>query len=140
MKNKLLLRIASVVMLLHTIGHSFGAFTWKEAPNSTVAGVIQGMDNTHFDFFGRQVTLGLFFQGYGVEMIAVYLFITLLLWLSGTYLQDKMTRKLLPLLMALLLFFAAAEWVYFFALPAALTTVAALLTIVAYPRTATPKP
>ena len=140
MKNKLLLRIASIVMLLHTIGHSIGAFTWRDAPNLTVAGVIQGMDNVHFEFFGKQVTLGLFFQGYGVEMIAVYLFITLLLWLSGTYLQEKMTRKLLPLLMALLLFFAAAEWVYFFALPAVMATVAAVLTVVAFFRSGAERP
>jgi len=38
MRPKLLLRIAAGLMFLHTIGHSFGASTWKDAPNAAVAG------------------------------------------------------------------------------------------------------
>ena len=36
MKPKILLRIASILMLLHTAGHTMGALTWKEAPNAAV--------------------------------------------------------------------------------------------------------
>jgi hypothetical protein len=132
MKPKLLLRLASVVMLLHTIGHTIGALTWDKAPNPALATVIQGMKNEHFAFFGRQVTLGMFFQGYGYAQIGVLLLIVVTLLLCANNITDKLTQKLLPYLIAYLLFFAIIEWIYFFPMPATMSSVAAFLTMLGY--------
>jgi hypothetical protein len=134
MKPKLLLRIAAAVMLLHTVGHSIGALTWKQAPNPAVADVIRGMENNRFDFLGRQVTLAEFFQGYGIGNIFVLLFITITLWLLGGNTKDRLTQQLLPFLIVFLVCFSLTEWVYFFPMPSIMSMVAAILSLLAYRR------
>ncbi|HLX93798.1 MAG TPA: hypothetical protein VKR32_19075 [Puia sp.] len=131
MTPKLLLRIASLVMLLHTIGHSIGAITWKQAPNKTIADLIAGMESNHFDFFGRQVSLAMFFEGYGVLMILVLLFITILLWLLSGHTGNALTRKLLPWLCAFLILFGISEWFYFFPLPSIFSVLSGILCLLA---------
>lgn len=132
MKPKLLLRIAAGVMLLHTIGHTFGALTWKNAPNKAVADVIQGMESNRFEFLGRQVTVAEFYEGYGIALIFVLLLISITLWLAGGNTGDRLTRRLLPWLSAFLVCFSVTEWIWFFPMPAIMSMVAALLTIGAY--------
>lgn len=62
MKPETALRIAGGLMLLHTLGHTLGALTWKQAPNARVAAVISGMQAEHFDFMGKPVSLGGFLK------------------------------------------------------------------------------
>ncbi|MGF7079373.1 LIC_13387 family protein [Mucilaginibacter sp. UYCu711] len=97
MKAKILLRIGSVIMLLHTLGHTMGALTWKEAPNAAVKQVVDGMLNNRFDFMGRSASIGDFYTGYGYTMIGVLLLIAVLLWLLST-------QPSLPVILALGLF------------------------------------
>jgi hypothetical protein len=130
MKPKLLLRIAAILMFLHTIGHTFGALGWKKAPNAAVAGVISGMENNHFDFMGRTTTIASFYEGYGYSMIAVLLFISVLLWL----LSAEPVAKLLPLTAVFLLLLAVVEFIYFFAFAAAFSLLAGLCTLFAFIR------
>lgn len=132
MKPKLLLRIAAAVMVLHTIGHSIGALTWKQAPNKAVAEVIAGMENNRFGFMGRQVTVAMFYSGYGFALIVVLLLISVTLWLAGGNATDRMTRKLLPWLIGFLVCFSVIEWIYFFPMPAVMSMAAALLSAEAY--------
>jgi len=124
MRPKLLLRIAALLLLLHLIGHTVGSLTWDEAPNARMTGVILGMKAEHFDFQGRSVTLGEFFNGYGFSMAFVLLFLTLYLWLQSS----RPVRNLLVLSALLLLALGICEWVWFFPLPAALSLMAAICT------------
>lgn len=110
MKAKILLRVAAILMLLHTAGHTVGALTWKEAPNARVATVISGMQNEHFDFMGRSVSLGSFFDGYGLTNIGVLFLLTLLLWLLST----EPNRKFILLIGLFLLFMGIIELIIFF--------------------------
>jgi hypothetical protein len=132
MKPKFLLRLAAVVMLLHTIGHTFGALTWKHAPNNDIAGVIQAMEGNRFEFMGRHVTIAEFYQGYGIAMIFVLVLITVALWLSGEYVKDSMTQKLLPWMIGFLVCFSVTEAIYFFPLAAVMSLIAAILSLIAY--------
>ena len=132
MKPKLLLRIAAVVMLLHTIGHSIGALTWKKAPDKAVADVIAGMENNRFAFVGKQVTLADFYSGFAIALIFVLLLITVVLWLAGGNVADRMTRRLLPWLIGFLVCFSVIEWIYFFPMPSIMSMVAAILAAIAY--------
>lgn len=132
MKPKLLLRIAGIIMLLHTLGHTMGALGWKDAPNPAVKQVIDGMQTNHFDFMGRSSTLANFYAGYGYIMIGVLLFITILLWqLSATP-----VRKIAFSLAVLLLFMGVMEYIYFFPLAAVFSVLAGLVAMFAASRTA----
>lgn len=121
-------------MFLHTIGHTIGALTWKQAPNNDIAGVIQGMVSNRFEFMGRHVTIAEFYQGYGIANIFVLLLITVILWLSGEYSKDVMTQKLLPWMIGFLICFSVTEAIYFFPLAAVMSMVSAILSLIAYVR------
>ncbi len=127
MKPKLLLRIASGIMLLHTLGHTMGALGWKDAPNAAVKQVIDRMQTTHFDFMGRSSTLANFYAGYGYIMIGVLLFISILLWQLST----NSIRSIVLSLGILLLFMAVLEYIYFFPMAAAFSLLAGLATLIA---------
>jgi len=131
MKPKILLRIASVLMLLHTAGHTMGALTWNEAPNAEVAQVVKGMETVHFEFMGRQATLGLFFNGYGFINIGVLSLISALLWLLSGDSQNKLFGGITVLLGVFLLAMGVLEYIYFFAFAAAFSVLAGLCTLAA---------
>jgi len=130
MKAKVLLRIASVLMLLHTLGHTVGAMTWKNAPNAAVKQVVDGMLGNHFDFGGKSVTIGDFYAGYGYSMIGVLLLVSILLWL----LSAEPNKRFILALGLFLLFLAIVEFIYFFPLPAVLSLLAGAATLIAYGR------
>lgn len=125
---KIALRIAAILMLLHTIGHTVGALTWKQAPNVRVGIVITGMQTEHFDFMGRSVSLGSFFDGYGLTNIGVLLLLTSLLWLLST----ESNRKFILPIGLFLLFMGIIELIYFFPLAAAISLLAGICTLLAY--------
>jgi hypothetical protein len=129
MKQKILLRAAAVLMLLHTIGHSMAAFTWKDAPNSAVRQVIDGMLANHYDFMGRQVSMGDFYMGFIIIMIGVLLLISVVLWLLSNDTVGALSGQLRTVLAIFLLVLAVIEYIYFFPLPAVLSLLAGICTL-----------
>lgn len=125
MKAKLLLRLAAIIMLLHTAGHTVGAITWKDAPNAAVKQTIDSMMSNRFEFMGKQTSLASFYAGYGYIMIGVLLFISCTLWLLSTAVNVGITR----LTGLLLLFMGIAEYIFFFPLAAGFSLLAGLATL-----------
>jgi len=119
------LRIASILMFLHTIGHTMGALTWKKAPNPVVQKVVDDMETNHFDFMNHQVSLGSFFDGFGFTMIGVLLLVTIMLWLIPE-------RRFTLLIGLFLLFMGIIELIYFFPFAAAFSLLAAIFTLYAF--------
>ena len=134
MRSKLLLRIASILMLLHTIGHCFGALGWKKAPNQLVAETIAGMENNHFNFMGRSTTLASFYSGYGIIMIFVLIVVSLFLWILSGNIENPLAHRLLLPLAIFLGILAFTEYIYFFPFAAAFTAIAAICAAVALNR------
>jgi len=133
MKPRVLLRIAAVIMLLHTIGHTFGALSWKQAPDKATGLVITAMQANHFEFMGRRTSLAIFYEGYGILLIFVLLLVSILLWLLASEAGNPLTVKLLIPLTAFLLLFAVAEYIYFFPFAAffsGLAGIAALVSLI----------
>ena len=128
MTAKVLLRIASILMLLHTAGHTMGALTWDQAPNGKVAAVVAGMKAEHFDFGGRSVSLAGFFSGYGFSMIGVLLLVSFVLW----SLAAEPNRRFILLFGLFLMFFGSCELIWFFPFAAAFSLLAGLFTLIAY--------
>src|ERR1700750_3002538 len=105
MKPKMILRIASISMLLHTIGHTIGAMTWKKDPDPAMQQVVDNMISHKFIFLGSLRSIGDFYEGYGITMIFVLLLMACLLWqLSITCVKypDSAANLLLPISLGLL--------------------------------------
>jgi hypothetical protein len=129
MKRSILIRTA-VLMFLHTVGHTFGVFGSKP-PTPAIARVLQDMDQNHFSFMGRSVSLGIFFEGYGVVLIVVLLFSSLVIWWLATQTESQLGSRLLLLSFLYLTVLALLEIIYrfpyFLTVPAALCLLIALL-------------
>ncbi|MDB5131234.1 MAG: hypothetical protein JWR02_983 [Mucilaginibacter sp.] len=132
MKPKLLLRIASVIMLLHTVGHTFGALGWKNAPNTAVANVIAGMEREHFAFMGRSATVAMFYEGYGIMNIFVLILLSILLWLLSGQAANPATRGMSLLLGIFMVIMAVCEYIYFFPLAAIMSLIAGVCALLAW--------
>lgn len=132
MKPKILLRMATLFMLLHIMGHTIGALTWKNAPNASVGRVIAGMVSNRFDFMGQSVSLALFFEGYGITMIFVLLLVTICLWLLSGDTVSRLAHRLMVVLAVFFLAMSITEYIYFFALPGTLSLLAGICCFSAY--------
>jgi hypothetical protein len=129
MKPKMILRIASMTMLLHTIGHTIGAMSWKKDPDPAIQQVVDNMISHKFIFLGALRSIADFYEGYGITMIVVLLLMTVLLWQLSkicTIYPGPATRLLVPVSMGLLVI-ALIEFKYFFFLPGTLTGIAGIL-------------
>jgi hypothetical protein len=131
MNPKILLRIASLLMFVHTIGHSFGALNWKNASDAAVGRLISSMQTTHFAFMGRSATLAGFYEGYGLTMIFVLLLVSVVLWLLSTAVTEELSVRLLPLFTGFLFYLGVVEYIYFFPFAASFSLLAAVCTFVA---------
>jgi len=128
MKPRVLLRIAAVLMLLHDVGHTFGALGWAKPPNPKVGMIISGMQREHFDFMGRSATLAQFYNGYGISMIVILLFVAVQLWLLATY----PVKAMLLLMGIFLITLVICEYVFFFPFAAIFTAIAAICTWISF--------
>jgi hypothetical protein len=88
MKPKILLRIAAVLMLLHTIGHTFGTLSWKKTNDSVKQEVIKQMTSNKFPFMGATRSMGDAMDGYGFFGIVNLLLVTVILWIASNYISQ----------------------------------------------------
>jgi hypothetical protein len=89
------------------------------------------MQNVHFPFMGRQVSMGSFFEGYGIMNIFVLLLLTIALWLLSNAVDNPLTGKLLPVLTVFLLLMGISEFIYFFPFAAIITLLSGLSALAA---------
>jgi hypothetical protein len=118
-KAVLLLRIASVLALihgvLHTIGGVFGSVA--QGPMQTAA---TAMQVNQFDAMGSRRTYWEFFIGYGLVLTVKFLVETVVFWQLATLLKSY-GLQIRPLLIAFCVGYVAdafIAWRYFFAGPA----------------------
>ncbi len=109
-------------MLVHTIGHTMGALGSGMPDNPRIGEVLKGMRSEHFDFMGRSATLAQFFDGYGISMIFVLLFVSIQLWMLGGLPVKRMLVGMGLFLSAMVV----CEWIYFFPMAALFTLLAAV--------------
>lgn len=130
MKSKILLRIASILMLFHDIGHTLGHSGWKHAPDPAKQAVIDQMTGSKFPFMGASHSMGDYFEGYGYAATLALLLISAILWIvSDTSVQNNsMVRKILIVTTAILLAWGIIELIYFFPFAASFTLLSMLLT------------
>ncbi|HEY2580610.1 MAG TPA: hypothetical protein VGI43_02315, partial [Mucilaginibacter sp.] len=64
MKPKILLRIASIIILIHGIGHTLGNAGWKGTEDPIAKGVVKEMTVHQFPFMGASHSIGDYYEGY----------------------------------------------------------------------------
>ena len=133
MKPKILLRIASAVVIFHDMGHTLGAVTWRQSPDPIKQMIINQMIEHKSPFMGAMRSMGEYYEGYGYAATIALLLIGIILWLvSAVSLQNlDMVRKILIAIGVSLLLWGADELIFFFPYAAAFSLVASLLTFLA---------
>jgi len=134
MKPKILLRIASFLMLFHLIGHTFGQLGWRKADEPVKQEVIRQMTEYKFPFMGATRSMGDYFEGYGWATSIALIFFALVLWFTSGALNNNTAfiKELLVSLAICLFSWSILEFVYFFAFAGSITLLAAILTLIAY--------
>jgi hypothetical protein len=134
MTTKILLRIASMLMLTHLIGHSIGQNGWKRNDDPVMRQVAQWMTGPRFPFMGVTRSMGDYFDGYGYIASVTMVIFVVLLWLASSKVaaHGRAVRGEILVLAIALLAISGIEFLYFFPFAAIITSLSAVLTIVGW--------
>jgi hypothetical protein len=118
MKSIWLLRVASLLALLHGLLHTMGGVFGKPASGAqTVA--VTAMQANRFDAMGVVRSYWDFHMGYGLSLTVKFLVETIIFWQMASLLKAGVSLR--PLLLTFgigYIAYAALAWRYFFAAPA----------------------
>jgi len=133
MNPKVLLRIAAILMLLHAIGHTIGASTWKKTPNVEKRAVIESMSAHKFPFMGVERSMAEYYDGYGFACTLALLLITAVLWITSNVAPHSiaLVKNILFVMSFILLAWGIDELIFFFPFAAAFSLLSFLLTLIA---------
>jgi hypothetical protein len=132
MTRTLLLRIASIISLLFTAGHSMGGLKkWSPMGNNEV---LRSMTTVHFDAMGVNRSYLDFFMGFGWSITAAMLLQTVLLWQMASLARNNaaQVRPMIAAFALATLASAALAWRFLFPLPALFCLVLLAVLIAAY--------
>jgi hypothetical protein len=131
MKPKLLLRIAAILIFVHSVLHTFGFRTWKEAPDPIYKSTVDGMTGHKFPFMGAIHSLGDYYEGFGYSCSIALFLIAIVLWfVSGETIHSaNLSKKIIYAVGIALVAWGIDELIYFFPFAAIITLTAAVLTI-----------
>jgi len=134
MTTKILLRIASLLMLTHLIGHSVGQNGWKKNDDPVMRQVAHWMTGPRFPFMGVSRSMGDYFDGYGYTASVTLAILSVLLWLASSKVatQGRVVRNEILVLALGLLAFSGIEFLYFFPFAAIISCLAAVLTLISW--------
>jgi hypothetical protein len=134
MKPKILLRIASAIIVLHAIGHLFGMAGWTDAQTEEQKMVVHAMSDHRFPFMGAVHSFGDSFNGFGYIGEISLLLAAYVLWICGSASESYpvISRKLSAALFIALFAQSMLEFIYFFPLAAIMTLIASVITGAAF--------
>jgi hypothetical protein len=131
MSSKLLLRIAAVIILLHSFGHTAGLLTWQVANGDVPSEVVQKMQEVQFSFmFKNGCTMADFYSGASCCGALFLLLVAVLLWVLSNR-NEKLTIKLLWFIASAIVLLGVIEIVYFFPFAVSFCAIAATLVFIA---------
>jgi hypothetical protein len=130
MSSKLLLRIAAVVILLHSFGHTAGLLTWQATNGDVPSEVVQKMQEIQFSFmFKNGCTMADFYSGASWCGVLFLLLVAIMLWTLSNR-DDKLTVKLLWFIATAIALLGVIEIVYFFPFAVSFCAIAATLVFI----------
>ena len=133
MKPKILLRIASLAMILHLIGHTFGHLGWKKATDPVKLEVINQMTEHKFPFMGTTRSMGDYFDGFSYAASISMILMAVILWIVAGSLKETagLAFKIMVTLTICLFALSIDEFIFFFPFAACTTLFTAILTLIA---------
>ena len=134
MSRKLPFRIASVIMMLHALGHTMGTLGWKKTTDATKQSVIDQMVTHNFPFMGANHSLADAMDGYGFIGIFDLALVAFLLWITPAiqYENARVGKWIAVVLGLKLVISGVIEYIYFFPLAAIMSAIAGVLTLYGY--------
>ena len=120
MKATLLLRIASVLTLIHCVLHTIGGVFGSPKHGVEEIAVVETIKSHHFDVMGSMRSYWDFFFGYGLFVTIVLLVNSVFFWQLATLSKTNPAwmRPILGLFCLNFLVMAIVSWKYFFIAPA----------------------
>jgi hypothetical protein len=123
MTTTLLLRIASGISLLFTIGHSIGGLQkWSPMGDNEV---FKAMKAVHFDVMGAQRSYFDFYMGFGWSISIAMLMQTILLWQMASLARTNSgaVRPMIAVIALATLAGGVVAWVFIIPIPAIFSAV-----------------
>jgi hypothetical protein len=136
MNSKLLLRIASILILVHLLGHTMGHLTWDKPEDTKMAGVVTVMKGYKAEFMGADRSMADYHNGYSLMIFGLFGMSIVIIWLASGFVNDNkvIAGKVLYPIGIVYLIFGIVEYIYFFPFAAVTSFVAGLLIIAALMR------
>ena len=134
MKPTLFLRIASVLTLIHGVGHTIGGVFGSPRNGTEEMAVIDTMKAHSFNVMGSMRTYWDFFFGYGLILSILLIIEGVLFWQLATLAKTDATR-IKPIVALFSLSFvgtAIIGWKYFFVAPAVMELLIAVCLATAF--------
>ena len=134
MKPKILLRIASLAMIFHLIGHTFGHLGWKKATDPVKLEVINQMTGHKFPFMGTIRSMGDYFDGFSYATSIGIILMAVILWVVAGSLKETtvLSFKIMITVTICLFVWSIDEFIFFFPFAACTTLFAAILALIAF--------
>lgn len=119
MKPRILLRVASVLTLVHAILHTFGGLLSPPSHGPEELTVLTAMKAFRFDAMGSLRSYWDFYLGFGLFLTVTLILISVLLWQLAALVRvsPASARPLIASLFACFAAFAVLSWMYFFIAP-----------------------
>lgn len=119
MKPHVLLRVASMLTLIHAILHTFGGLLSAPSRGQEELAVLTAMKAFRFDVMGSPRSYWDFYFGFGLFLTATLVLISMLLWQLAVLVRvsPASARPLMASLCASFIAFAVLSWMYFFIAP-----------------------
>lgn len=126
MKSTILLRIASILTVLHFAGHTFGGVFGTPTPEQ--AAVLEVMKSHHFILMGSSRSYWDFHLGFGLFVSVMLLVEAALFWQLSTMVKTnpQQARPIIALFSVAFAAFAILSWKYFFIAPLVLEIIIAI--------------
>ena len=132
MTTRLWLRIASVILLLFTVGHTLGGLQrWSPMGDNEV---LRQMTAVRFDTMGASRTYLDFFMGFGWSLSIVMLLQTVLLWQMASLARTNASgvRPMIAVFALATLASGVIAWRFIFPVPALLSAALVIALVAAY--------
>ena len=132
MTTTLLLRIASVISLLFTVGHSLGGLNeWSPMGKTDV---LKAMTDSHFEILGASRSYLDFFLGFGWSISVFMLLQTALLWQMASLarVDAAQVRPMIVMFALAVLANGVIAWLFLFLLPVLFSSVLLVVLVAAY--------
>ncbi len=134
MKSHILLRIASVLTLLHALLNTFAGLLSGTSKNQEEINLLNAMKALKFDAMGSLRSYWNFYFGFGLFFTLNLLLLSALLWLLASLVKTEpsIARPFIVSLGIVFLSFAVLSWLYFFIAPLILEMLVAIILGLAY--------